>query len=84
MLKTFKYINPSFQVIIWFQVTTDNNNILEHQNNKQKLHILEALHIRNLQPTLNRINFLKQTIAAIMMLYRNTKVKVCSPDGDKD
>ena len=29
----------------------------EHQNNKQKLQILEALHIRNMQPTLNRINF---------------------------
>ncbi len=31
--------------------------ILEHQNNKQKLQILEALHIRNIQPKLNRINF---------------------------
>ena len=29
----------------------------EHQNNKQKLQILEALYIRNLQPALNRINF---------------------------
>ena len=26
----------------------------------------------------------KETIAAIMMLYKNTKVKVCSLDGDKD
>ena len=26
----------------------------------------------------------KETIAAIMMLYRNTKVKVRSPDGDTD
>ena len=26
----------------------------------------------------------KETIAAIMMLYKNTKVKVCSPDGDTD
>ena len=26
----------------------------------------------------------KETIAAIMTLYRNTKVKVCSPDGDTD
>ena len=24
----------------------------------------------------------KETVAAIMMLYRNTKVKVLSPDGD--
>ena len=39
------------------KILTDNTTILEHQNNKQKLQILEALHIRNLQPTLNRINF---------------------------
>ena len=26
----------------------------------------------------------KETVAAIMMLYRNTKVKVCSSDGDTD
>ena len=35
------------------KILTDNTTILEHQNNKQKLQILEALHIRNLQPTLN-------------------------------
>ena len=34
-----------------------DTTILEHQNNKQKLQILEALHIRNMQPTPNRINF---------------------------
>ena len=39
------------------KILTDNTTILEHQNNKQKLQILKALHIRNLQPTLNRINF---------------------------
>ena len=33
------------------------NTILEHQNNKQKLEIIEALHIRNIRPKLNRINF---------------------------
>ena len=26
----------------------------------------------------------KETIVAIMMLYKNTKVKICSPDGDTD
>ena len=26
----------------------------------------------------------KETVAAIMMLYRNTKVKVCFPDGNTD
>ena len=39
------------------KILTDNTTILEHQNNKPKLRILEALHIRNLQPTLNRISF---------------------------
>ena len=39
------------------KILTDNTTILEHQNNKQKLQILEALHIRNTQSALNRINF---------------------------
>ena len=26
----------------------------------------------------------KDTVAVVMMLYRNTKVRVCSPDGDTD
>ena len=26
----------------------------------------------------------KETVAAMMMLFKNTKVKVCSPDGDTD
>ena len=38
------------------KILTENTTILEYQNNKQKLHILEALHIRNIQPKLNRIN----------------------------
>ena len=46
------------------KILTDNTTILEHQNNKQKLLILEALHIRNMQPTLNRINF--QTSANVL------------------
>ena len=40
------------------------NTILEHQNNKQKLQILEALHIRNIQHKLNGINF--QTSANVL------------------
>ena len=46
------------------KILTDNTTILEHQNNKQKLQILEVLHIRNMQPTLNRINF--QTSANVL------------------
>ena len=45
------------------KILTDNT-ILVHQNNKQKLQILEALYIRNLQPALNRINF--QTSANVL------------------
>ena len=39
------------------KILTDKTTILENLNNKQKLQIFEALHIRNMQPTLNRINF---------------------------
>ena len=34
------------------KILTENTTILEHQNKKQKLQILEALHIRNMQPKL--------------------------------
>ena len=46
------------------KILTDNTTILEHQNNKQKLQSLEALHIRNMQPTLKGINF--QTSANVL------------------
>ena len=46
------------------KILTENITILEHQNNKQKLQILKALHIRNMQPKLNRINF--QTRANVL------------------
>ena len=26
----------------------------------------------------------KETVTAIMMFYKNMKIKVCSPDGDTD
>ena len=39
------------------KILTEKTIILAHQNNKQKLQIIEALHIRNMQPKLNRINF---------------------------
>ena len=32
----------------------------------------------------NTVRLPKETVAAIMMLYRNMKVKICSPDGDTD
>ena len=42
-------------------------NKVRKSNNKQKLQILEALHIRNMQPTLNRINF--QTSANVLKCF---------------
>ena len=33
------------------KILTDNTTILEHQNNKQELRILEALRIKNMPPT---------------------------------
>ena len=56
-----KYSCPTTQLR---KILTDNTTILEHQNNKQKLQIFEALHIRNLQPALNRINY--QTSANVL------------------
>ena len=36
---------------------TENTAILKQENNKQKLQILEVLHIRNKHPKLNGITF---------------------------
>ena len=37
------------------EILTENTTISEHQNNKQKLQILEALRIRNIQPKLTEL-----------------------------
>ena len=49
------------------KILTENTTILEYQNNKQKLQILKAQHIRNIQPKLNRINF--QTSANVLKCF---------------
>ena len=66
-LKTFKYISTGlkinsikFGLFIPVRIFTENTRILEQQNNKQNLQILEALHIRNKQPKLSRIKTLKK------------------------
>ena len=46
------------------KILTENTTIIEHQNNKQKLQIPEALDIRNMQPKLNGIYF--QTNANVL------------------
>ena len=63
-MSTYFLLDPTCPTTQLQKNLTDNTSILEYQNNKQKLQILEALHIRNMQPTLNRINF--QTSANVL------------------
>ena len=44
----------------------------------------DSIHRGKIEQILLTNGLPKETVAAIMMLYRNTKVKVCSPDGDTD
>ena len=43
----------------------------------------DAIHRGKLEQILLSYGLSKETVAAIMMLYKNTKVKVRSPDGDR-
>ena len=42
------------------------------------------IHRGNMEQILIAYGLLRETVTAIMMLYRNTKVKLQSPDGDTD
>ena len=44
----------------------------------------DSIHRGKMEQILFAYSLPKETIAAIMILYRNTKVKVRSPDGDTD
>ena len=44
----------------------------------------DTIHSGKMEQILLTYSLPKDTIAAIMMLCKNTKVKVCSPDGDTD
>ena len=44
----------------------------------------DSIHRRKMEQILLAYGILKETIAAITILYRNTKVKVWSPDGDTE
>ena len=44
----------------------------------------DSIHRGNMEQILLAYSLPKETVAAKKMLYRNTKVKVCSPDGDTD
>ena len=44
----------------------------------------DFIHRGKMEQILLAYNLAKESVAAIMMLYKNTKVKVRSPDGDTD
>ena len=44
----------------------------------------DSIHRGKMEQILLAYGVPKETVAAIMILYRNTKVKVCSPDGDPE
>ena len=44
----------------------------------------DFIHRGKMEQILLAYSLPKETVTAIMMMYRNTKVKVCSPDGDTD
>ena len=44
----------------------------------------DSIHRGKMEQIFRAYDLLKESIAAIMMVYTNTKVKVCSPDGDTD
>ena len=44
----------------------------------------DSIHSGKMEQILLTYSLLKETITAIIMLYRNTKVKIRSPDGDTD
>ena len=44
----------------------------------------DSIHRGKIEQILLAYSLPKETVATIMMLYRNMKVKVCSPDGDTD
>ena len=46
--------------------------------------VFDSIHRGKMEQMLFAYGLPKETVAAIMILYRNTKVKVRSPDGDRD
>ena len=46
--------------------------------------VFNTIHRRKIEQILLAHGLPKETIATIMMIYKNTKVKVCSQDGDTD
>ena len=61
------------------KILTENTTISEQQNSTQKLWILKALHLRNIQPKLTRINFETSAnvrkCSKLLTLLRETNLK---------
>ena len=55
-----------------------------HAKNLQATILFDSIHRGKIEQILLTYGLPKETVAAIMILYRNTEVKVCSPDGDID
>ena len=73
--------------------TSDSNNLLNHQRSSSKKILRQHLFvdfskefdsIHLLEQILLAYGLLKETVRAIIVLYRNMKVKVHSADGDMD
>ena len=45
---------------------------------------IDSIHRGKMEQILLACGLLKETVLTIRMLYKNTKVMVCSPDGDTD
>ena len=53
-------------------------------NSKIFIRAFDSIHRGKMEQILLAYGLPKETVAAIMILYRNIKVKVCSPDGDTE
>ena len=64
-------------------LTVEFLKVYAQKTNRQKYYLLTLLRGK-MEQILLAYGLPKKTVAAIMMLYRNTKVKVHFPDGDID
>ena len=60
------------------------NGIIPFTLNKVKVKAFDSIHRGKMEQILLAYSIPKETVAAITILYRNTKVKVRSPDADTE
>ena len=66
----------------WIEKEKLSHNKMEKKNTVDFSQAFDSIPIGMLEQKLLAHGFPKENVAAIMMLYKNTKVKVCSPNGD--